>query len=153
MAAGNAVRRNFPGMTRGCARCGAEITVTEQMCRHGKYVCAPCQTAAAVDYARRNREKKRAWNNAYHAKHSANRADKTRAYRSRHPEKRKAHQAVQTALRNGTIRPAPCRVCGADKAHAHHDDYSKPLDVMWLCHQHHMERHAMLSERTKDQSR
>ncbi|EEE04594.1 gene 26 protein [Burkholderia multivorans CGD2M] len=41
----------------------------------------------------------------------------------------------------------PCEVCGAEKADAHHDDYSKPLEIQWLCHSHHMLRHAMLRAR------
>jgi hypothetical protein len=33
------------------------------------------------------------------------------------------------------VRPDVCSVCGAEgvKTHAHHDDYSKPLDVRWVC--------------------
>lgn len=149
MAAGNAVRRNFPGMERGCPTCNVRMVVTEAMCRRGKYRCAKCESAAAVDYARRNRERKRASNNAYSARHSGERAAKTRAYRRNHPEKKAAHQAVQTAIRNGTLSRLPCGVCGHEKSHAHHDDYDKPLDVLWLCHTHHMERHAMLAQRAK----
>lgn len=149
MVSGAAVRRNFPGMVRGCARCGEQITVTEQMCRYGRYVCSPCLTAQAVDYARRNREKKRLWNNAYHSRNSDKRAEATKAWRDRHPEKRAAHQAVQTALRNGSLVRQPCVICGSGKSHAHHDDYALPLDVTWLCHEHHMERHAMLAERER----
>jgi hypothetical protein len=32
-------------------------------------------------------------------------------------------------------------VCGRTRSHAHHDDYSKPLDVIWLCSTHHRSRH------------
>jgi hypothetical protein len=32
-------------------------------------------------------------------------------------------------------------VCGDPDAHAHHEDYSKPLEVRWLCTQHHNEAH------------
>lgn len=48
---------------------------------------------------------------------------------------------------NGSMVRLPCVRCG-EKAHAHHEDYSKPLDVIWLCHQHHMQHHqiAMLAE-------
>lgn len=43
--------------------------------------------------------------------------------------------AVKTALRNGTlIRPNSCEDCGiACVPHGHHDDYTKPMDVRWLC--------------------
>lgn len=45
------------------------------------------------------------------------------------------------AINNGKLQPGPCEyesdgVClGAIQAH--HDDYSKPLDVRWLCRRHH----------------
>ena len=35
----------------------------------------------------------------------------------------------------------PCEKCGEIKAEAHHEDYDKPLDVVWLCHKHHREIH------------
>ncbi|MFC3331681.1 hypothetical protein ACFOEM_04310 [Paenalcaligenes hominis] len=39
-----------------------------------------------------------------------------------------------------------CEVCGKSKVDAHHDDYSKPLEVRWLCREHHMQHHARLDE-------
>lgn len=147
MPTGNAVRRNFVGMMRCCSSCGSEIEVTETMVRRRIYRCSACETKQAVEYARRNRAKKREWNNAYYARISDKRAEKTAAYRGRYPEKRAAHQAVQIAIRNGTLAKKPCEVCGVNEVHAHHDDYSRPLGVRWLCHAHHMERHAMLAAR------
>lgn len=35
----------------------------------------------------------------------------------------------------------PCEVCGEIKSQAHHDDYSKPLNIRWLCQAHHSEHH------------
>ena len=49
---------------------------------------------------------------------------------------KKAHWAVQQAVRNGTlIKPDHCSICmnSTSRPHAHHKDYSKPLDVEWLC--------------------
>jgi hypothetical protein len=37
-----------------------------------------------------------------------------------------------------------CSVCGKERAQAHHEDYSKPLDVIWLCPLHHSQRHKEL---------
>lgn len=31
----------------------------------------------------------------------------------------------------------PCEVCGDKKTHRHHPDYSKPLEVVFLCRKHH----------------
>ena len=64
----------------------------------------------------------------------------TQKYRRDYPEKYRAHTAVSNAVRSGKMKRQPCEVCG-DKAHAHHDDYSKPLDVRWLCAIHHNDLH------------
>lgn len=66
------------------------------------------------------------------------------SYRARWPEKKAAHAAVKYALKTGELERKPCERCGA-KAEAHHDDYNKPLEVMWLCRIHHAERHRELA--------
>ena len=65
-----------------------------------------------------------------------------RNWRKRNPEKYAAHIAVGNAVRDGRIKKSGCEVCGA-KAHAHHEDYSKPLEVKWLCATHHAELHRI----------
>lgn len=62
-------------------------------------------------------------------------------YRERHPEKHAAQSKVSDAIRRGKLVRQPCEVCGAESAEAHHDDYSKPLDVRWLCKEHHRLHH------------
>ena len=59
------------------------------------------------------------------------------------PWKRKAHIIVGNFLRDGKlIRPPQCECCGSEcKPQAHHCDYSKPTDVMWLCKSCHVEWH------------
>lgn len=54
-------------------------------------------------------------------------------------EKIKSRRKVFVAVRNGSLKKKPCEVCGINKVDAHHDDYSKPLDVRWLCKKHHSE--------------
>lgn len=54
--------------------------------------------------------------------------------------KKRAHIKVYEAIKIGKLFKKPCEKCG-QKAVAHHDDYSKPLVVRWLCQYHHYEHH------------
>ncbi len=62
-----------------------------------------------------------------------------RLYRENNPEKTKARKIVFTNIRSGKLTKGNCLVCGSTKTEAHHKDYSKPLDVEWLCKEHHIE--------------
>lgn len=62
------------------------------------------------------------------------------------PEKRAAHIILGNAVRNGKLtKPKECSVCGEFKPsrqiHAHHHDYTKPIDVTWLCSYCHKQEH------------
>lgn len=60
----------------------------------------------------------------------------------KHPEKHRAREIVKAAKKNGKLIAKPCEVCGSkDRIHAHHEDYSKPLNVKWLCAPCHIEAH------------
>ena len=49
---------------------------------------------------------------------------------------------TRSKIKQGVITKLPCEKCGSvEDVHAHHDDYYKPLDVRWLCRQHHREYH------------
>lgn len=50
------------------------------------------------------------------------------------------HRARNTA-RYHLKEKQPCEVCGSLDTHRHHEDYSKPLEVRWLCQLHHKEVH------------
>lgn len=47
------------------------------------------------------------------------------------------YRQLRSALEAGTIVKKPCQVCGNLKVEGHHEDYSKPLEVDWLCRKHH----------------
>lgn len=55
--------------------------------------------------------------------------------------KQSARQVLVLAIRSAQITRLPCEVCGESESEAHHHDYSKPLDVQWLCKKHHREKH------------
>jgi hypothetical protein len=71
----------------------------------------------------------------------ANRVEYGRTHRKLYPEKARARTAVSNGLRDGKITKGPCVHCGTtEKVQAHHHDYSKPLDVEWVCFKCHRER-------------
>jgi len=63
---------------------------------------------------------------------------RVKLWRKKNPEKIKAQRIVFAAVRNGTLKKEKC-FCGENKTQTHHEDYGKPLDVIWLCKRHHME--------------
>jgi ribosomal protein S27AE len=65
-----------------------------------------------------------------------------RAWQEKNPEKRAAHKAVEYHKLIGNLKQQDCEVCGRQNTHAHHDDYSKPLDVRWLCPACHKREHS-----------
>lgn len=69
-----------------------------------------------------------------------------KAYRQRNRKKLAAHNAISKGILRGKILPMTCIVCGK-KAEAHHPDYDAPLDVVWLCPDHHREVHKLAKER------
>ena len=77
---------------------------------------------------------------------TAQRYQRTKRFRTNNPLKYKAHRIAENAVRNGKLPKQPCEVCGNPKAQKHHDDYSKPLEVRWLCVVHHNEHHVKLRE-------
>ncbi len=64
-------------------------------------------------------------------------------YREKFPMVRAAHIIVGNAIRDGRLIVSDsCSVCGSTHSvQAHHDDYTKPLDVRALCDKCHKEWH------------
>lgn len=72
---------------------------------------------------------------------------KYKTYKELHPERRAAHVAVGNAISAGLLKAKPCERCYyAVGVHAHHEDYSKPLEVIWLCKKCHGQRHREINE-------
>lgn len=57
------------------------------------------------------------------------------------PRKKSARTQLTRAVIAGVVLRLPCAVCAHPNAEAHHEDYDRPLEVVWLCRKHHMERH------------
>ena len=58
------------------------------------------------------------------------------------PLKRQARIITSNAIRTKKLIRNVCEVCGEANTEAHHEDYTRPLEVQWLCRRHHLERHG-----------
>lgn len=53
-----------------------------------------------------------------------------------------ARREIRKMIEQGKIERGACEKCGKPNGQAHHEDYSKPLDVIWLCSACHGKAHA-----------
>jgi len=62
-----------------------------------------------------------------------------RNYKRKNKEKTRTHYLVLIALKEGKlIKPQKCEKCGKEKnVHGHHEDYTKPYEIIWLCRECH----------------
>lgn len=58
----------------------------------------------------------------------------------------RAQLMVSRAIQRGRLTRQACEICGEAKTDAHHDDYTQPLAVRWLCRLHHRRLHLELRE-------
>lgn len=95
-------------------------------------------------YYENNKEKiikrKKDYEKTDHAKELA--CKRSLQSRTIHAFEYNSRQIAGRAIKTGVLIRKPCEVCGStEKIHAHHKDYSKPLDVHWLCVLHHKHVH------------
>lgn len=95
------------------------------------------------EYQRRYREKDgySEKKKAYYEAHKQRFIERAKKNNKRYKGERKAQSLLWKAIDRGEVVQQPCEVCGCEKADAHHPDYNKPLEVMWLCRKHHREWH------------
>ncbi|MEE9117819.1 MAG: hypothetical protein V3U02_04390 [Calditrichia bacterium] len=112
---------------RKCCRCKNIKFLYEFYHHKGKrdgldYHCKECQNKAVSRYLKTDKGK-------------ISRSKANKAYRVNNPLKMKSHDMVDRALKTGKlIKPNICDECTKKrKLEGHHKDYSKPLDVQWLC--------------------
>lgn len=113
-----------------CPRCSTEKPISEfawQQARQRPYGwCRACSRASH-----------KAW-----LKTEAGRAAMARFNRKRYDSQPvKARAFTFAAIRLGVLVRQPCEVCGVNQVEAHHVDYSRPLEVQWLCAIHHRVKH------------
>lgn len=133
-----------------CFKCGASLPASEFYRHHrmadgylGK--CKSCtrrdvRTHRALSPRPREYDRLRSQSLSRKAASKKNVA----AWREANPKAYKAQNKLNNAVRDGKIKRWPCEICGEERSHAHHKDYSKPLDVIWLCARHHHKAHSLM---------
>ena len=99
-----------------------------------------------VENRRRSREKARS------PKGLASNRVAVAKYKKNNPHKVRARHLVKSAIQRGELsKPSMCQAfrCTNSVVHAHHADYAKPLDVSWLCPDHHEHVHHLGPVRLK----
>ena len=99
-----------------------------------------------IDWVLSERKRHREKSRRYRELGMISKKHNTKKWILNNPEKRRAHHLLNNALKSGKLHRHPCFVCG-NKAQAHHDDYSKPLNVVWVCPKHHGELHVKINEK------
>lgn len=151
-------RRDFSLARRGvleeermkrCPRCKTEKPKTEfHKNRHNRdglgWWCIACR--AEYDRSEYRKRYFREYQAAHRETMNARRRRNGQQRRERTRDKRRVHAKVYNAIKYGRIeRPGKCSRCGTQcKPEGHHDDYSKPLEISWLCQNCHLAYHDAL---------
>ena len=116
--------------------------------------CKECRNKYFTEHGRTIKEKRRIWvrksaerqdfkkrRSIYMKKWVEENREKIKNYRKKYIFKNRTRQRTKAAIKSGKLIKNPCEKCGSKKVDVHHIDYSKPLDVRWLCRKHHMLMH------------
>ena len=153
-----------------CVICGKKFLTNHSQ---GKYCGEKCRSVGNrtswKKYGDKNRLARRAYHRKYYAKNkerikkriakylktpAGKRMAKKRFenYTKKHPDRYRATQAVRIAKTKGILKKQSCLFCGNKKTDAHHPDYKKPLDIVWLCRACHLKIHKKVGIYIEDGS-
>ena len=137
-----------------CTKCSVEKPMSGFSRRPTRYArdgraswCNACMALYSKRWQRSNPEKTRTYRLRWELKNRERITARVIPYHRRYtrdnPEKIKAQNLVARMLRRREMIRGVCEICGTtERVHGHHDDYSKPLEVRWLCARHHRLLHA-----------
>lgn len=87
------------------------------------------------EWTEKNRERHNQYCKNWNNEHFNERNEYQRKYRRNNKDKYYAHGRISSRVQLGKIeKPSACEICGrTGRVEAHHEDYSKPLDIIWCC--------------------
>ncbi len=139
-----------------CFKCKA-VKPLEEFYKHQRMAdgrlnkCKECTKIDVSQHREANLEKVRAYDRerGKNPKRMKAAAAISAAWRKEDKRRTRAHNAVTRAVRKGDLIRQPCVRCGEVKSVAHHEDYDKPLEVVWLCQPCHKQRHEEIKKLLK----
>lgn len=122
--------------------------------------CSKCKIQKALEEfylkgIRRNKQRYRSdckdCFRVFHKKYGIGRFKK---YVMNNPDKYKAHIKLRSAVSRGSIlKPSNCQICSIlcskPSLQAHHNNYDRPLDVIWVCPRCHNDIHRKILNKSK----
>ena len=133
-----------------CITCGETFPLTKEYFKKAKNAksglssqCIICIRAHDRKYSRDYRLAHPEWKEMDNKRSRTKQMELKKEYDKKYPERVSARGKVGYATRTGKLVKRPCVICGAVPALAHHEDYSKPLEVIYLCPLHHKAIHSM----------
>lgn len=140
--------RFYPNITTHCAVCWAKSVKAKRDANLDEY--------RAKDRARSDQPQRVEARREYQLTITAERKSKyIRKNWAKYPEKRAANVLLGNGVARGIInKPSNCEICNAEcstpkSLHAHHEDYSKPFDVTWMCRTCHGMKHREENEKAR----
>ena len=121
--------------TRTCFACHVEKSLEDFPANRSKplgkgYMCRKC---------RKEYEAGRPSNNTPSEETKGLNRERSRQAYTDNPEATQARRMILNLINLGLIKRESCQypLCHRKKTDGHHPDYSKPLEVVWLCRSHH----------------
>jgi hypothetical protein len=120
-----------------CSRCGAVYTPRPAQFAHNTFLCPECDHKNNQEVWQRRKQRMDA-NPAY--KEQRRKSQRTHDHERRRSIQARAVTALNNAIKNGRVQRQSCCICG-QPAEGHHVDYSRSLNVIWLCDMNHRQVH------------
>lgn len=138
-----AMPRKDNGVTKVCKDCGVEKPLVEYFMNKGYYTprCKPCHNYWYRVWRSSPNGKitYRKWSLTERGKEVIE--NRMANWTKKNAKKKHAQTMVSNAIRDNRLMRGFCSTCGEQNAEAHHKDYNKPFDIVWLCKRHHMDAH------------
>ena len=114
--------------------------------------CKSCTREDVTNNRNENIEKYREYDKERGKNHDRQKArvEINRAWRNEDKRRAQCHSAVAKAIKSGELVRSPCSKCGDVNSLAHHEDYDKPLEVIWFCQPCHKQRHKEINKLLKE---